>query len=535
MNGIKYKRILYVIVFVIIGTICIQSYWSYKNYLSSKQYVFNDIQSSLDNALEIYYSEISKENFMTVVNIDESDSSSNFNNIAWDSLLQKIDNQTHKPEHETSNTAINLKSIKIQRDSHLKSDNLNAQIFDSLDYDLQKKSNAFKNKKIKKFTQLSEDEKTGFTLEKGNDKAIANKIFWGKKASDSLKLIKGLSSIFIALQQDTLDYKKLDTLINSELKNKGITSGFYVNHYKNDSLIFSSKTKQQEKFVAQKTAKSTYFKTNEYVILKFKNPVIEIFKRSFLGIALSTLLILTVISCLFYLLKIIKHQKQLAEVKNDLISNITHEFKTPIATISAAIESINNFNTIDDKAKTKKYLSMSSEQLGKLDIMVEKLLETATLDSDSLELNKENFDIIELLQALIIRYQIQFPDKTFKSNFQLENLIVTADVFHIENALNNILDNAVKYGGEMISIKLIAYNNNFDLLISDNGNSLTKANIDRIFEKFYRVPKGNTHDIKGFGIGLYYTKTIIEKHNGSIKLELNKELTTFKITLPNGK
>ena len=99
----------------------------------------------------------------------------------------------------------------------------------------------------------------------------------------------------------------------------------------------------------------------------------------------------------------------MAEVKNDLISNITHEFKTPIATIGVALESINSFNGIDDKAKTKKYINMSSTQLSKLNIMVEKLLETATLDSDSLELKKEKIDCIELLNTLINRYQVQYP------------------------------------------------------------------------------------------------------------------------------
>ena len=177
---------------------------------------------------------------------------------------------------------------------------------------------------------------------------------------------------------------------------------------------------------------------------------------------------------------------------------------------------------------------MSSEQLGKLNVMVEKMLETATLDSNNLKLKKENFNLSELLLTLTNRYKIQFPEKTINSNFQLENLIINADIFHIENALNNILDNAVKYGGDIISVELMSTKNDSVIIISDNGNSLSKANKDQIFDKFYRIPKGNMHDVKGFGIGLYYTKTIIEKHKGLVVSELNKNLTTFKITLPNG-
>jgi two-component system phosphate regulon sensor histidine kinase PhoR len=189
---------------------------------------------------------------------------------------------------------------------------------------------------------------------------------------------------------------------------------------------------------------------------------------------------------------------------------------------------------LEDKEKTKKYINMSTEQLGKLNIMVEKLLETATLDSDSLELNKESIDLVDLLNSLVIRYKIQFSEKEFNTSFKVESLLTKVDVFHFENALNNILDNAVKYGGSIISIDLVPKDKSVEILISDNGNTLNKTNKERIFEKFYRVPKGNTHDVKGFGIGLYYTKTIIDKHNGSIVLDLNKNLTTFKITLPNG-
>ncbi|MCK5401727.1 MAG: HAMP domain-containing histidine kinase, partial [Flavobacteriaceae bacterium] len=239
------------------------------------------------------------------------------------------------------------------------------------------------------------------------------------------------------------------------------------------------------------------------------------------------------ISCLFYLLKIIKHQKQLAEVKNDLISNITHEFKTPISTISVALESIKNFNVIDDKEKTKSYLDMSSSQLSKLNVMVEKLLETATLDSDSLDLNKEPVNITDLLQTIIDKHQIQTETKKINFRSSSENIIANVDVFHFENAINNIIDNAIKYGGNEISVYLKQHENTFEISISDNGKSLTKKNKDKIFEKFYRVSKGNTHDVKGFGIGLYYAKKIIEKHNGNIHLDLNNILTTFKISLPN--
>ena len=112
-------------------------------------------------------------------------------------------------------------------------------------------------------------------------------------------------------------------------------------------------------------------------------------------------------------------------------------------------------------------------------------------------------------------------------------LNISADKFHFENALNNILDNAIKYGGDEISIALNNNSKYIEISISDNGNTLRAENKQRIFEKFYRIPKGNTHDVKGYGIGLYYTKTIIDKHGGNIHLDLKNKLTTFKISIPH--
>jgi two-component system phosphate regulon sensor histidine kinase PhoR len=215
-----------------------------------------------------------------------------------------------------------------------------------------------------------------------------------------------------------------------------------------------------------------------------------------------------------------------------LISNITHEFKTPIATIGVALESIKDFNAINDPQRTNRYIEMSNNQLLKLNTMVEKLLETASLDSKDLEFQLEEVNINDLLKSIIEKHKIQSKKLINFSSISSETS-TSIDIFHFENAVNNIIDNAVKYGGNIITIDLTKENKTIEILISDNGNTLTNEQKNKIFDKFYRVPKGNTHDVKGFGIGLYYSKKIIEKHNGSISLNLDKNLTTFKISLPN--
>lgn len=511
MNDKRYKWILYAIVAVISITIGIQVFWNYKNYQANKQQLINDVQISLDKAVDDYYADLAERTTLGISLVGDAQLDALGEDSELTRFLKQIDSTTTEFNNLDSLDVDNLDGLTVFRGR--KADSMMSayhQEHRPMDID------SFRFQ----VDQIKQNDSIDF---------------------DSFELLT--SKIVVSISNDSLDLKKVDSLLNIELDRKSISIEQKLNYAPNRSSVWinskkdslnSKKAVKNEKYDLSTTSKSTFLPKGCTLELKFNNSKATILKRSFAGIFISTLLILAVISCLFYLLKIIKRQKQLAEVKNDLISNITHEFKTPIATIGVALESINSFNAIEDKEKTKKYINMSSEQLDKLNLMVEKLLETATLDSDSLELNKESINIIQLLDAIVGRYKIQYPDKEFNTSFKVENLSVTVDVFHFENALNNILDNAVKYGGNIISIDLILKKDMFNILISDNGNTLSKDHKERIFEKFYRVPKGNTHNVKGFGIGLYYTKTIIEKHKGAISLDLNSGLTTFKITLPNG-
>jgi two-component system phosphate regulon sensor histidine kinase PhoR len=486
MNDKKYTWLLYLIVTTIVLTIAVQAYWNYKNYLLNKQYFTNQVQVSLDNALDTYYADLAESNEMTIIESDSIYINKEPHTINPDSILKNIELE-YKNIHDNG---------------------------------------------ISGFTELN-DSNSGFTFKKGQEHISKIKVVRGKKASDSIKLLKGITSIFISIKNDSLDFSKLNPLVDKELKRKQLDIPFALKHFKDDSLFNSINVQKVDSSYLKAESKSTFLKYNETLIIAYPNATSIILKQGLVSILISTLLVFAIVGCLLYLLKIIQKQKQLAEVKNDLISNITHEFKTPIATIGVALESIKNFNVIDNKEKTKSYLDMSSNQLSKLNVMVEKLLETATLDSDNLELKREAYAINEILEAIVAKHKIQCENKTINFLGSSENVVANVDSFHFENAINNILDNAIKYGGDLINIELSQGAKDFYVSISDNGNTITKANTDKIFEKFYRIPKGNTHDVKGFGIGLYYTKKIIEKHNGTINLDLSKNLTTFKITLPN--
>jgi signal transduction histidine kinase len=500
MNDKRYQWILYVIVFVILGTIAIQVYWNYKNYEANKTQLINDVQISLDNAVDAYYTNLAEKSTLGFT-VESSSSADLFSeNGKFDSLIKAFE---FSNKGITSSDSIDIHAIDgVNIFRGIKADSMMQAI--KMPYNNHKSNRA---KILIKDSTTSEVERFDF------------------------KLLT--SKVVISINNDSLKLEDIDSLLQPELQRKQLSIDYSLS-FKTplDTFQFAAKN-SVDKSVLTTLSKSPFLPKGSILTIHFSNETKIILKRILSGILISTLLVLAVISCLFYLLKIIKHQKQLAEVKNDLISNITHEFKTPIATISVALESIKSFNVIEDKEKTKSYLKMSNTQLSKLNVMVEKLLETATLDSDHLILNKEPVNIAAFLTAIIDKHQIQIETKTINFTTSDDEIIANVDVFHFENALNNIIDNAIKYGGEIISVNLTTHKNAFEIAVSDNGNTITKANKDKIFEKFYRITKGNTHDVKGFGIGLYYTKKIIEKHLGTILLDLNKKQTTFKISLPN--
>ena len=489
MDNTLYKKILYFIIVTISLTLMVQLYWNYKNYQKNLQGFQNDVQISLDNALDIYYANLTEKNHMTFIDLGAMDNSA-------EDIVELID--------------------KIGMDS----------IYQSFEADY--------SKEIDSVTQIfdTDEGEQAFTFSKFSGKVSNLKVVRGKKAADSVRLLKNITSIYISIQNDSLKLNALSPLIKTELQRKSLNIPFALEYQGKDTINNTLNENIIKTDYFKTDAKSKFLKSEESLLMFYPNATKLVLRQGIAGILISTLLFSGIVACLIYLLKVIKQQKQLAEIKNDLISNITHEFKTPIATIGVALEGIKNFNGIDDKTKTKRYLDMSTDQLSKLNLMVEKLLETATLDSEFLEIHKERVNLSEVLKNIIEKMVNQNPDKNISFYIE-ENCFATADVFHFENAVNNLLDNAMKYGGNIIALSLISKKTHLELSVLDDGNSLQNVHKDQIFEKFYRVPKGNTHDVRGFGIGLYYTKTIIEKHGGTINLELKQNHTNFIISLPN--
>ncbi|MDT8414643.1 MAG: HAMP domain-containing sensor histidine kinase [Flavobacteriaceae bacterium] len=359
----------------------------------------------------------------------------------------------------------------------------------------------------------------GFTKEfrsDGDSSKNSFEVFRGKE-TDSIFTMRKASQFYLSINIDTLKIDLLYTYILKALPEID-SSQMFIQHTFLDTVWYPEKIINTNQYF-KKNAQSGYLKNGESIALYYPNNPRQIFISSLSGISLSLFLTTLIIGSLLFLLKIINAQKKASEIKNDLISNLTHEFKTPIATVSAALESFGSFQAANDAAKSAVYLDISRKQLDKLNGMVERLLEAATLKTNRLVLQEESADWVLLIRSVVEKFQLRFPEKQFRFDTNLDAFIKTTDVFHLENILANLLDNAAKYGGSEIEVALRPSGTEILLSVSDNGNGIPKKYRKELFEQFFRVPSGNTHNVKGFGIGLFYVKTLVEKMGGNIRFE----------------
>lgn len=255
-------------------------------------------------------------------------------------------------------------------------------------------------------------------------------------------------------------------------------------------------------------------------------------------IFLSLLLTGIILGCFYYVVTVIFRQKKLSEIKNDFVNNMTHEFKTPIATINLASDSILSEKIIVDPTRIQRFIGIIKEENKRMLSQVEKVLQMALLDKQDFQLNLKSVDLHEIIQKAVDNINLQVSQRNGKilKNLEASRPILVADQTHLTNIIYNLLDNANKYSSEtpMIYISTRDAVAGIEIIVKDNGIGMSKDNQKMVFEKFYRVPTGNIHNVKGFGLGLSYVKAMAEAHKGSIKVEseVNKG-STFTLFLPN--
>ncbi len=215
-------------------------------------------------------------------------------------------------------------------------------------------------------------------------------------------------------------------------------------------------------------------------------------------------------------------QKKISEMKSDFINNMTHEFKTPIATISLAADTINNPKVITDESRIRHFIEMIKKENSRMNKKVETILQIASLDKKEIEFRYESISVHTIIQRAIETIEIQVQQRNGKIILHLdaEQPLINGDFEHLTNLVNNLLDNAIKYSDEAPEITISTKNSEKGLILSveDKGIGMTKTVQSKIFERFYRQSSGNIHDVKGFGLGLNYSRAIIEAHKGTISV-----------------
>ena len=279
--------------------------------------------------------------------------------------------------------------------------------------------------------------------------------------------------------------------------------------------------------------------SGQFLHVHFPDSVGFIWQTMGVNLLGSAVLLFIMIGCFYIALMTIIRQKKLATIKNDFINNMTHEFKTPISTISLATQLIQEDSSVIDNGTIQRYLGIIKDENVRLGQQVERVLQTAQMEREEIILKKKNIDIHELIQQVIDMNQPMLMAKqgSLTTDFLAEPSKIFLDEVHMSNVLNNLIDNAMKYSTEQPIIHVESYSDssNLHLLISDQGIGMQKDVLGQVFEPFYRVPTGNVHNVKGFGLGLSYVKKIVEAHGGHVFVtsQLGKG-STFEITIPYG-
>ena len=371
---------------------------------------------------------------------------------------------------------------------------------------------------------------------------VANQIFEiNKTPSPAVNPVKQLSTNYFVVQVNgDIDAGLLEVLLRSEFEKRNIAADFEYGVYDcssekmtyGDYIPFRS---TGDKLTPKKLP--TWNNYAYYFGVQFPNREAHLVNQ--MGIwSFSTLVLLLVILFFAYTLFVILKQKRLSEIQKDFINNMTHEFKTPISTIAVSTEVLKNPAIVYQPERLLSYTTIIEKENLRLKHQVERVLQMARLDKEDIGLKKEEVDVHEIIHDAMHNSMLSLQEKngTIRCELNAVSHVIKADRLHLTNVLYNLIDNAIKYCGATpdIVIRTESTSKQLSILVHDNGLGIARENHRKVFQKFYRVPTGNVHNVKGFGLGLHYVKSVVSAHKGSIKLESDLGRgSVFKITLPS--
>lgn len=335
----------------------------------------------------------------------------------------------------------------------------------------------------------------------------------------------------------------IDSLLRTEMQSKDIDLNykFGVLDTRNYEILFCNDVQVKLNLLQSgfhiRLFPNDEFAPASYLYISFPNQTAYLLRDMLWVFGTSIMLIGVILACFMVAISTIIRQKKTSQITNDFINNMTHEFKTPVSTISLACEVMQDPDIQNNARQINRYLNIIKEENNRLGQQIEKVLQIATLEKNDFKLKIESFDVHKIIDKVLQNMAIQIENRNglVETFFNAENGLIEADEVHLTNIIFNLLDNANKYSPQNPDITVSTENlkNGIVITITDKGVGIAKDTITKVFDRFYRVPTGDVHDVKGFGLGLSYVKTMIDAHHGevSVQSELNNG-SKFTIFLP---
>ena len=377
-----------------------------------------------------------------------------------------------------------------------------------------------------------------FEMRRGSDEPV---VFFSTHTPDSLRKFfrpfisklranKRQRGYVMQFTADSLKPEVIQRNYKSALAKAGLHLPFQIEKTNDRSL-------RKENNSALVTEPFPFIQHGSFYIARFSDATFFIWRKLFPQLLFSVFLTSLTVAAFYLMYRSMLSNQRLLEIKNDFIGNMTHELKTPIATVSVALESLKSFSALDNPQRTKEYFEMALQELNLLSILTDKVLKTAIFESNGLAFQTEKVDLEKITSRVIDSMKLVFEKNKAKVNFVREGttFFVNGNEDHLTNVIYNLLDNALKYSTDNPSIEILmkSTNGTISFSVADHGIGIAPEHQKRIFEKFYRVPTGDVANIKGYGLGLSYVHNVVKMHGGEISVEsaLNQG-TTFILNLP---
>lgn len=531
MNKLAIRGLIVAMGLALIGLVVFQVYWIDSIVSANEEAFKRDVQDALTTVAE----KLEKKEAM-VVAVD------NFHtNFAF-----KSPSEDDSTRVELIESTFEKKVVQVQdyaKDSSLRPEWL------SFYFDSEKDDPKLKNVSIRVDETLPRSDGSIYLMKGEVDSIIMDNDEYRKRlkriAKKSEYVQLAMHELFAGAKtlESRIDQIEADSLLKASLLDRGIELIYDFGIY--DPLeerftiesIMDSKDKLQSSDLRASLFPNDIMGEAGYLVIRFPGQQTYLLSKIWVTLLSSLIFIIIILVCFSYAIHTIFRQKKLSEIKNDFINNMTHEFKTPISTVSLACEALRDEQIRNTEGLNQRYLGIIHDENKRLGLQVEKVLQMAVIERNDFELKLEEVNVHEIIEKAMANIQIQVSSKGGKVMRDLKaiNQKIVADQMHLTNIVYNLLDNANKYSAEKPSIKIMTMDHAKGIVIKimDKGIGMSKDVINKIFDKFYRIPTGNLHDVKGFGLGLAYVKSMIEAHGGEIKVQSEpKKGSVFTIFLP---